>query len=93
MSETLTACVIAQDEEERLPECLASLEFCDQVAGNSTPSWRNEPTAAVRVSHSTVSNGCTPGWVKRRWFCARSGRSRSTSRSRAYQCTRPSSKR
>ena len=31
--------------------------FCDHVAGNSTPSWRNEPTAAVRVSHSTLSNG------------------------------------
>ena len=44
------------------------VEFCDQVAGNSTPSWRKEPTAAVRVSHSTVSNGCTPGWVKRRWM-------------------------
>src|SRR6476469_784724 len=44
------------------------VEFCDQVAGNSTPSWRKEPTAAVRVSQSTVSNGCTPGWVKRRWM-------------------------
>ena len=44
------------------------VEFCDQVAGNSTPSWRKEPTAAVRDSHSTVSNGCTPGWVKRRWM-------------------------
>ena len=40
--------------------------FCDHVDGNSTSSWRNEPTAAVRVSHSTVSNGCTPAWVNRR---------------------------
>ncbi len=40
--------------------------FCDHVDGNSTSSCRNEPTAAVRVSHSTVSNGCTPAWVKRR---------------------------
>lgn len=31
MAETLTACVIARDEEERLPACLASLAFCDEV--------------------------------------------------------------
>jgi hypothetical protein len=31
MSETLTACVIARDEEWRLPECLESLAFCDEV--------------------------------------------------------------
>jgi len=31
MSETLTACVIARDEERRLPECLESLAFCDEV--------------------------------------------------------------
>jgi hypothetical protein len=40
--------------------------FCDHVAGNSTSSWRNEPTAAVRDSHSTMSNGCTPACVNRR---------------------------
>src|SRR4051794_10808352 len=42
------------------------VEFCDHDLGNSTFSWRNEPTAAVRSSHSTASNGCTPGRVKRR---------------------------
>jgi hypothetical protein len=31
MTTTLTACVIARDEEQRLPACLASLEFCDEV--------------------------------------------------------------
>src|SRR3954447_21198010 len=40
--------------------------FCDHDFGNSTSSWRKEPTAAVRDSHSTVSNGCTPGRVNRR---------------------------
>src|SRR3954463_2367054 len=40
--------------------------FCDQLFGNSTSSWRKDPTDAVRSSHSTVSNGCTPGSVKRR---------------------------
>src|SRR3954465_285302 len=42
------------------------VEFCDQLAGNSTSSWRKDPTAAVRSSHSTVSNGWTPGVVKTR---------------------------
>jgi hypothetical protein len=31
MSATLSACVIARDEERRLPDCLASLGFCDEV--------------------------------------------------------------
>src|SRR4051794_1725284 len=42
------------------------VEFCDQVLGNSTSSWRKEPTAAVRSSHSTASKGWTPGRVNRR---------------------------
>jgi hypothetical protein len=40
--------------------------FCDQVFGNSTPSWWNVPTEALRSSQSTVSNGWTPGSVKTR---------------------------
>src|SRR3954469_20954873 len=40
--------------------------FWDQLFGNSTSSCRKEPTAAVRSSHSTVSNGWTPGLVKSR---------------------------
>lgn len=31
MKETIAACVIARDEERRLPGCLASLDFCDEV--------------------------------------------------------------
>jgi hypothetical protein len=31
LPETLTACVIARDEEQRLPACLESLQFCDEV--------------------------------------------------------------
>ncbi len=31
MSETLSACVIVRDEEERLPACLESLRFCEEV--------------------------------------------------------------
>src|SRR3954447_2615825 len=39
--------------------------FCDQLFGNSTPGCSNEPTDASRISHSTASNGCTPGSVNR----------------------------
>jgi hypothetical protein len=31
MTETLTACIIARDEEQRLPACIESLAFCDEV--------------------------------------------------------------
>ncbi len=31
MPATVTACVIARDEEARLPACLASLAFCDEI--------------------------------------------------------------
>ena len=40
--------------------------FCDQLLGNSTCSCLKPPTAAVRDSHSTSSNGCVPAVVKRR---------------------------
>jgi Glycosyl transferase family 2 len=29
--ETLSACIIAKDEEARLPDCLASVAFCDEI--------------------------------------------------------------
>jgi len=52
MSETVSACVIARDEEERLPECLASLGFCDQVVvvdSGSRDRTRELATAAGAV--------------------------------------------
>src|SRR5215218_8267611 len=44
--------------------------FCDHVFGNSTPRCSNaglsgSPITASRISHSTASNGLTPGSVKR----------------------------
>src|SRR5215218_3252828 len=46
------------------------VEFWDQLFGNSTPRCSNagfsgSPMTASRVSHSTASNGLTPGSVKR----------------------------
>ena len=45
--------------------------FCDHVFGNSTPRCSKEilspwPIRASRSSHSTASNGWTPGFVKYR---------------------------
>jgi len=31
VSATISACVIARNEEERLPDCLSSLDFCDEI--------------------------------------------------------------
>ncbi len=49
MSATIAACVIAQDEERRLPACLASVEFCDEVVvvdGGSRDRTREVAAAA-----------------------------------------------
>jgi glycosyl transferase family 2 len=53
MSETLTACVIARDEEQRLPGCLESLAFCDEVvvvdSGSHDRTREIAATAGARV--------------------------------------------
>ncbi len=57
MSETLTACVIARDEERRLPECLESLAFCDEVvvvdSGSSDRTREIATEAGARVFENT----------------------------------------
>ena len=56
MSETITACVIAQDEEERLPDCLASLEFCDQVVVVDSGSRDRTRELAAAAGAKVVEN-------------------------------------
>ncbi len=49
MSATIAACVIAQDEEQRLPACLESVGFCDEVVvvdGGSRDRTREVAAAA-----------------------------------------------
>lgn len=65
MSASLTACVIARDEESRLPDCLASLEFCDEVVvvdGGSTDRTRELAAAAGAV----VVENPWPGFAAQR---------------------------
>jgi hypothetical protein len=54
---TISACVIAQDEEERLPACLDSLAFCDEVVvvdgGSRDATVALAERAGARVIHQT----------------------------------------
>lgn len=65
MSETISACVIAQDEEERLPECLASLEFCDQVVVVDSGS-RDRTRELAAAAGAVVVENPWPGFAAQR---------------------------
>lgn len=65
MSETITACVIAQDEEERLPDCLASLEFCDQVVVVDSGS-RDRTRELAAAAGALVVENPWPGFSAQR---------------------------
>lgn len=56
MSATITACVIAQDEEERLPDCLASLGFCDEVVVVDSGSSDRTRELAAAAGAKVVEN-------------------------------------
>jgi len=65
VSETITACVIAQDEEERLPACLASLEFCDQVVVVDSGS-RDRTRELAAAAGALVVENPWPGFAAQR---------------------------
>ncbi|HEX7278704.1 MAG TPA: glycosyltransferase family 2 protein [Solirubrobacterales bacterium] len=56
MSATITACVIAQDEEERLPDCLAGLDFCDEVVVVDSGSRDRTRELAAAAGAKVVEN-------------------------------------
>lgn len=65
MSETITACVIAQDEEERLPDCLASLDFCDRIVVVDSGSRDRTRELAAAAGAEVVENPW-PGFAAQR---------------------------
>jgi hypothetical protein len=67
LPESLTACVIACDEEERLPACLASLRFCDEVVVVDSGS-RDATLEIARAAGARVVENAWPGFAAQRNF-------------------------
>lgn len=65
LPETLTACVITLDEEERLPACLASLAFCDEIVVVDSGS-RDRTVAIAREAGAHVVENPWPGFAAQR---------------------------
>jgi Glycosyl transferase family 2 len=65
VSETITACVIARDEEERLPDCLASLRFCEEVVVVDSGSRDRTREIAAAAGAKVVENPW-PGFAAQR---------------------------
>ena len=65
MSETICACVIARDEEERLPDCLSSLSFCDEVVLVDSGSRDRTREIAIAAGARTIENPW-PGFAAQR---------------------------
>jgi (heptosyl)LPS beta-1,4-glucosyltransferase len=65
VSETISACVIARDEEERLPDCLASLGFCTEVVVVDSGSRDRTREIAAAAGAKVIENPW-PGFAAQR---------------------------
>jgi hypothetical protein len=65
LSETLSACIIARDEEERLPACLASLAFCDEIVVVDSGSG-DRTREIARTAGAKVFENPWPGFAIQR---------------------------
>jgi hypothetical protein len=66
LPESLTACVIARDEEERLPACLENLGFCDEVVVVVDSRSRDRTLAIAREAGARVVENPWPGFAAQR---------------------------
>lgn len=62
---TLTACIIARDEAERLPACLASVAFCDEIVVVDSGSV-DATVAIARAAGATVVEAPWRGFAAQR---------------------------
>lgn len=67
LPETLSACIIARDEEQRLPACLASLAFCDEIVVVDSGS-RDRTREIARAAGAKVFENIWPGFAIQRNF-------------------------
>jgi len=65
LPESLTACVIASDEERRLPACLQSLDFCDEIVVVDGGS-RDRTAEIARTAGAVVVENPWPGFAAQR---------------------------
>ena len=66
----LSACIIAMDEQDRLPDCLASLDFCDEIV--VVDSHSTDGTREVAAVHGArVIERDWPGHVAQKEFTVR----------------------
>lgn len=65
MPESVTACVIASDEERRLPACLQSLDFCDEIVVVDGGS-RDRTIEIARAADAAVVENPWPGFAAQR---------------------------
>ena len=66
----LSACIITLDEEDRIEDCLASVDFCDEiVVVDSHSTDRTRERAAARGARVVERDG--PGHVKQKEFALR----------------------
>jgi hypothetical protein len=63
--ETLSACIIARDEESRLPDCLASVAFCDEIVVVDGGS-HDATVALARAAGAKVVEQAWPGFAAQR---------------------------
>lgn len=67
MTATISACVITRDEEQRLPACLESLRFCDEVIVVDSGS-RDRTREIASAAGAQVVENPWPGFAAQRNF-------------------------